>query len=73
MSIFYRPRRRYPFWAVLKIQYSTVQPDFFIRQQYCAATKIQWQIASRAQNGLQIIWISIEAHATLHWIPIWRP
>ena len=27
-----RPRKRYPFWAVLKIQYSTVQPDFFIRQ-----------------------------------------
>ncbi len=24
-----RPRRRYPIWAVLKIQYSTVQPDFF--------------------------------------------
>ncbi len=46
---------------------------FFIRQQYCAATKIQWQRASRAQNRLQIIWISIEAHATLHWIPIWRP
>ncbi len=35
----YWPRRRYPFCAVLKIQYSTVQPGFLIRQQYCVATK----------------------------------
>ncbi len=46
---------------------------FFIRMQYCAATRILWKIASRTQNRLQIIWISIEAHATLQWIPIWRP
>ena len=26
---------------------------------------------SRVQNRLQIIWIIIEAHATLQWIPIW--
>ncbi len=32
----------------------------FIRMQYCAATIILWKIASRAQNRLQIIWISID-------------
>ena len=33
---------------------------------------MQWQIASRVQNRLQIIWISIEAHATVdsHMVPI---
>ncbi len=46
---------------------------FFIRKQYCAATRMQWQLASRVQNRLQIIWISIEAHTTLQWIPIWCP
>ncbi len=30
-------------------------------------------IAPRVQNRLQIIWISIEAHATLEWIPIRAP
>ncbi len=46
---------------------------FFIRDQYRAAAFRQRQLISEDQNRLQIIWISIEAHATLQWIPIWRP
>ncbi len=46
---------------------------FYSMARFFYQNAILWQIASRAQNRLQIIWISIETHATLQWIPIWRP
>ena len=61
-----RPRRRYSFWAVLKIQYFSQRAILCCHQNAVAKT-------SRVQYRLPIIWISIEAHAALQWIPIWRP
>ncbi len=64
-----RPRKRYPFWAVLKIQYSTVQPDFFYQGAILCCHKNP--VANSLQGPKQVA--NIEAHATLQWIPIWCP